>query len=73
MTDDEINVVHRIEHHVLRSCPCVACVAERKRREPSSPDSPRVKTLPVSIAALMGYIKRSPEGSVASNLHEKKN
>jgi len=67
-------VVHRIEHHVLRSCPCSACVAERKRREPSLPDSsPRVKVLPVSIAALMGYIKRSPEGSVASGLHEKKN
>jgi len=71
MTDDEINVVHRIEHHVLRSCPCVACVAERERREPSSPNSPRVKNLPVSIAALLGYIKRSPEGSVAAGLQKK--
>lgn len=73
MNSNEINLVHRIEHHVLSSCPCPQCEDERKRHNQSGADGTPVqshlKRMSVAAAHVLGYIKRrSPAGSVARGL-----
>lgn len=63
----ETHIVHKIEHHVLKTCPCSACEAERKRREP--PANPHILRLKPSVAYLFGFIpRRHPQGSLAREL-----
>lgn len=63
--DGEVFEVAKVEHHWLPTCPCVACVEERKRREPNPPQS-HIKSMSPKVAHTLGYIsKLSPSGSVA--------
>jgi hypothetical protein len=69
--DDEIFVVVREEHHLLRTCPCVDCVAERERRAADErvPANKHIKRLSVEAAHVLGFVSHvDPSGSVARRL-----
>lgn len=70
---ERINVVTRIEHHNLDSCPCEACREERKRRSLPSKHLPgnHILRVPPSVAYLLGYFsRRNPHGSLARELKQ---
>jgi hypothetical protein len=66
---DPVNVV-KGTHHALNSCPCSACVRERKRRDIPVPSSePRLINVSPKVAYLFRYISRlNPHGSLARQI-----
>ena len=71
---DDVHEVIRVEHHALKSCPCPACVAERKRQGAVISDDSRLLTLSARAAYLFGFIpKRSRGGSYLRQLITKEN
>ena len=71
MDDREIFIVFREEHHLLKTCPCESCRAERERRakEERVPTNHHIKRLSVEAAHTLGFISHlDPSGSVARGL-----
>ena len=72
----EVFEVTRVEHHLLSTCPCACCTAERLRRQlrtSATIDSDfhpsRTMQLTPETAFLLGFISsRSPSGSRARDL-----
>ena len=70
--DPNILIVHRIEHHSWKTCPCSDCTLERSRQGHSPPppfvDS-RLRTISVKTAYTLGIIKKvNPHGSLARQI-----
>ena len=65
-----IYIVTKLEHHVLKSCPCSECIRERKRLSKIKKSLPKSHlSIPVSVARLFGFIpSRQPKGSLARQL-----
>jgi hypothetical protein len=57
----DVNVITRIEHHLLSSCPCDDCKSERRRRTGTS--SQHIKLKPKEAYQLGIINKLTPEGS----------
>jgi len=69
---DEINVVTRVEHHLLCSCPCEDCVRVRAQREQRVPTNNLIRYVKPTVAFALGYIpRRSTHGSLARDLMQK--
>ena len=71
MDSKDVYVVTRTEesHHYLPTCPCVACESERRRRVIVTSTDSHLRTMPVGVAYVLGFIrKRTPGGSVARKL-----
>lgn len=69
LPSDDIHVVTKTEYHVLSSCPCESCQAERVRRE--SPLDGGSITVPVRTARVLGLIPNpNPYGSLARQIRE---
>ena len=69
MNDSDVFEVVRRELHWLPDCPCDACVMERERRSRLSSFRHPLKSISVSTACALGFIKRrSPDGSLAKEL-----
>jgi len=75
--NSNLHIVTKREIHWLPDCPCSQCVIERERRAVRTNREPThnpVKTVPVAVAFLLGFIpSRSPCGSVARELAIKRN
>lgn len=65
-----IHEVTHVEHHWLKTCPCNACGAERKRRDLlASPPKSHLTNISVGAAYALGFIsRRCAEGSLARRL-----
>lgn len=75
--EDEVYVVTKIEHHLLRTCPCDRCGAERERRAVIRsflpPPKHPIHSLSVRAARVLGYVGPGlPEGSLARRMMMKK-
>jgi len=69
---NEINIVTRVEHHLLCSCPCEECIKERQRRESRAPTNHLIKHLKSDAAFVLGFIShRNAHGSLARELMTK--
>ena len=66
---DDTLLVHKVEHHLWRTCPCGECVRERERRDTSKIPQDSRRSISVDAAHILGYIpSRNPHGSVAREL-----
>ncbi len=72
MNDPNLFKVTKTELHYLPSCPCVACVQERARRDlDTAPTKHPLHTLTPEAAHLLGFINQLSPCSVARQIMEK--